>query len=98
MHVPIRLQLGFCVISADALLLVFRTIYRPSLFLFLTDPLEVCCEMLEQFPDFIPTQTWGSVSKQEDKDKWGSNNCDDVVGGSSKANCQGTIKYKQWIT
>ena len=60
--------------------------------------MEVCCGMLKKFPDFIPTETWGSVSNQADKDKWGSNNCDYVVGGSSKANCQGTINDKQLIT
>ena len=54
--------------------------------------------MLKEFPDMIPGQMWGSISNQEDKDKWGSNNCDVVVGGSSKANCQGTIKDEQWIT
>ena len=46
----------------------------------------------------IPTQTWGSMeSNQEDKDKWASNNCDDVVGGSSKANCRDAIGGKQYI-
>ena len=60
--------------------------------------MEVCCGMLKKFPDLIPTQTWGSVSKQEDKDIWSGYDCNNVVGGSSKANCQGTINDKQLIT
>ena len=60
-----------------------------------TDPLELCCGMVKKFPDIIPGQTWGSLSNQEDRNKWGRNNCDDVVGGSRKANCPGTIKGNQ---
>ena len=64
----------------------------------LADSLDVCCETLKKFPDLIPKQSWGSMKNQEDRDKWGSNKCDDIVGGSSKTNCQGTINCKQYIT
>ena len=54
----------------------------------------VCCDLVKEFPDIIPLQTWGSLSKQGDRDKWKINDCNDAVGGSSKASCQGTIKGK----
>ena len=48
--------------------------------------------MLKKFPDMIPGSTWGSMNSREDKKKWGKNKCDDVVGGSSKANCPGSFQ------
>ena len=48
--------------------------------------------MLKNSPDMIPGQTWGSMNSQEEKDIWGENNCDDIVGGSSKENCAGSCQ------
>ena len=44
-----------------------------------------CCDMLKQYPDMIPTQTWGSMTDKAERDKW--TGCETVVGGSSKRNC-----------
>ena len=48
--------------------------------------------MLKKLPDMIPGSTYGSMNSQEHRDKWATNNCDDVVGGSSKENCKGSFQ------
>lgn len=48
---------------------------------------DVCCGLLKKYPDMVPHRTWGSMRPKKDQRKWAENRCDDVVGGSSKANC-----------
>ena len=50
---------------------------------------EWCCSVVKDYPDFVPHVTWGSVNDQSVKDKWNADNCNTLVGGSSKSNCEG---------
>ena len=61
-------------------------------YLFRTEPVALCCGMLKNFPDMIPGVTWGSMSSEPNKAKWKQNNCDNVVGGRTKANCAGSCQ------
>ena len=54
--------------------------------------------MLKKFPDMIPGSTWGSMNSRKHKKKWGKHKCDDVVGGSSKANCPGSFQFTNYFT
>ena len=51
--------------------------------------LEWCCSVLQDYPDFVPGMTYGSLSDQSVKDQWGAEGCDTRVGGSSRKNCKG---------
>ena len=51
--------------------------------------------MIKDHPTMVPGQTWGSMNNEDDKKSWTSKNCDDIVGGSSKAKCKG--KYQNII-
>ena len=51
--------------------------------------LKWCCSVLSDYPDFVPYGTYGSLSDQAIKDKWGNESCDTRVGGSLKKNCKG---------
>ena len=66
-------------------------------YLFLTedDELSLCCRFVNDFPDFVPFVTWGSLSNQDDRNTWNNNNCNQVVGGSSKENCLGS--FQTWF-
>lgn len=46
-----------------------------------------CCGILGQFPDLIPTQTWGSLHPST-RQEWDNRHCNIAVGGSSKSNCK----------
>ena len=61
-------------------------------YLFRTEPVALCCGMLKNFPDMIPGVTWGSMSSEPNKAKWTQNNCDNVVGGRTKAKCAGSCQ------
>ena len=54
--------------------------------------LEWCCSVLKDYPDFVPGMTYGSLSDQSVKDKWGADSCDTRVGGSSRSNCKGVCE------
>ena len=73
-------------------ILIMMSIYIVTMlfYLFRTEPVALCCGMLKNFPDMIPGVTWGSMSSEPNKAKWTQNNCDNVVGGRTKAHCSAT--------
>lgn len=58
-------------------------------------PQNWCCSTLNQYPDFIPTQNWGSLVDDYKRRMWNDRNCNKVVGGSSKSDCKGRNLY--WL-
>ena len=50
---------------------------------------EMCCSILQEYPDFIPEKNWGTGITSEEKATWTELGCDDKVGGSSKDQCTG---------
>ena len=51
----------------------------------------MCCSILQEYPDFIPTIDWPTGITAGEKTTWGELGCDDKVGGSSKDQCTGTV-------
>ena len=58
-------------------------------FVFSKDNLDWCCNVLGDYPDFIPTGNWGSLKDSQIRKKWKEKNCDQQIGGKSKRNCKG---------
>ena len=52
------------------------------------DKLALCCGIVKDYPDFIHMVTWGSLNDKGKRQYWNDNKCNDVVGGSSKKNCE----------
>ena len=52
---------------------------------------EMCCSILQEYPDFIPTIVWPTGITAAEKMIWGELGCDNEVGGSSKDQCTGII-------
>ena len=51
----------------------------------------MCCSILQEYPDFIPTIKWPTEITAAEKTTWGELGCDNEVGGSSKDQCTGII-------
>ena len=51
----------------------------------------MCCSILQEYPDFIPTIAWPTGITAAEKTTWGELGCDNEVGGSSKDQCTGII-------
>ena len=52
---------------------------------------EWCCSILRKYTDMIPYQKWGDGMTSSEKIKWKEENCNEHVGGSSKALCTGIV-------
>ena len=50
---------------------------------------EWCCSVLNDYPDFVPGITYGSLSDQSIKNQWATDSCDTRVGGSERKSCKG---------
>ena len=50
---------------------------------------EWCCKITRDYPDLIPTDSWGSFVDVQKQAEWNKRACSILVGGGSKSKCKG---------